>query len=128
MIVSCKVSFEAAHYLPDYVGKCVNLHGHRWIVIVGVSGRIGKDGMVLDFVKLKELLQKVVTDKYDHTLLNDIIQNPTAENLVIAIVDDLEYALQQEYENFGNSLKLEFVKVQETPNSMAEWNRLEDNE
>ena len=26
-------SFDAAHFLTDYHGKCENLHGHRWRVV-----------------------------------------------------------------------------------------------
>ena len=26
--------FNAAHFLTNYKGKCENLHGHRWQVIV----------------------------------------------------------------------------------------------
>ena len=36
------------------------------------------DGMVMDFIEVKEALNEVLPD---HTLLNDIIPNPTAENL-----------------------------------------------
>jgi len=25
-----EASFDSAHFLTDYYGKCENLHGHRW--------------------------------------------------------------------------------------------------
>ena len=31
-------SFDAAHFLKDYQGKCKNLHGHRWRVVVEIQG------------------------------------------------------------------------------------------
>ena len=30
-------SFDAAHFLKGYAGKCHNLHGHRWRVIVEIQ-------------------------------------------------------------------------------------------
>ena len=29
-----EASFDGAHFLTDYHGKCENLHGHRWRVVV----------------------------------------------------------------------------------------------
>ena len=31
-------SFDSAHFLASYEGKCRNLHGHRWTVEVEVGG------------------------------------------------------------------------------------------
>ena len=30
-------SFDSAHFLHGYDGKCSNLHGHRWRVVVDVA-------------------------------------------------------------------------------------------
>ncbi len=30
-------SFDSAHFLHGYEGKCSNLHGHRWRVVVDVA-------------------------------------------------------------------------------------------
>jgi len=54
-----KFSFDAAHLLPNYSGKCGRLHGHHWVVEVGVSGEIGENGMVVDLVVLKQALQPI---------------------------------------------------------------------
>ena len=29
-----EVTFDAAHYIPNYDGPCGRMHGHRWKVIV----------------------------------------------------------------------------------------------
>ncbi len=52
-------SFDAAHFLKGYEGKCSNIHGHRWKVIVEVKGEDLKQegpkrGMVVDFSDLKD--------------------------------------------------------------------------
>ena len=33
-----EVEFDASHRLLHYVGKCHNLHGHRWKVEVWIEG------------------------------------------------------------------------------------------
>ena len=70
--------FEAAHFLPGHKGKCANLHGHTWRVELTIRSESITDGMVIDFIEVKEALDEVLPD---HALLNDIIPNPTAENL-----------------------------------------------
>jgi 6-pyruvoyltetrahydropterin/6-carboxytetrahydropterin synthase len=83
--------FSSAHYLPDYEGKCANMHGHRWIVEVTFGPFLGKDplGMACDFHKLKDEIN-VVCDRLDHQTLNDFVERPTAENLVDYFFDELE--------------------------------------
>jgi 6-pyruvoyltetrahydropterin/6-carboxytetrahydropterin synthase len=81
--------FDAAHFLPGYRGKCANLHGHTYKVEVVIEGQVGEDGMVLDFYRLKELLKAALSD-LDHGCLNQIIPNPTAENIAILIRARLE--------------------------------------
>jgi len=114
-----RVSFDAAHYLPNYPGKCSNIHGHHWVVEVGVSGEVGEDGMVVDFSTLKGSLQPII-DNLDHHLVNSVIPNPTAENIAIYIRDWLtRWATGKE------AFELEFVRVWETEDSYAEvrWGR-----
>jgi len=72
-ILKAQHSFDSAHFLSDYTGKCANIHGHRWKVEVEVqsetlvqSGQLG--GMVIDFGDLKRDV-KVMVDFYDHALI-----------------------------------------------------------
>jgi len=116
ILVSKKISFDAAHLLPDYKGKCSRLHGHHWVVEVGVSGEIGEDGMVVDFVVLKQALQPII-DNFDHHYLNNIIPNPTAENIAAYILTWL--CTYQE----STLPTVEFVRVWETEDSMVEVKR-----
>lgn len=66
-------SFDAAHFLKGYQGKCKNLHGHRWRVVATVQGEAlqaagPETGMLLDFSTLKDAL-KALTEEFDHALL-----------------------------------------------------------
>jgi len=108
-------SFDAAHLLPNYEGKCSRLHGHTFTLEVEVSGRLiqsgPKQGMVMDFGDLKSAVQNYVIDKLDHTLLNDTIPNPTAENILLWIEAQLQCL------PFG---MLSRLRLYETPDSCAE--------
>ncbi|MCI1664882.1 MAG: 6-carboxytetrahydropterin synthase [Atopobiaceae bacterium] len=66
-------SFDSAHFLADYHGKCENLHGHRWRVVAYIEqDSLGESGterdMVLDFGEFKAALRGL-TARLDHTFL-----------------------------------------------------------
>ena len=68
-----EASFDGAHFLTDYYGKCENLHGHRWRVVAYIQQEeLGSDGtgrdMVLDFGEFKRIVREEV-GKLDHTFL-----------------------------------------------------------
>jgi 6-pyruvoyltetrahydropterin/6-carboxytetrahydropterin synthase len=81
--------FEAAHHLTDYHGKCERVHGHSYKLEITVEGPVQKNGMVIDFVILKNIVKKKVIEKLDHHDLNEILENPSSENLVQWIWDQL---------------------------------------
>lgn len=106
-----RVEIEAAHFLPNYVGKCSSLHGHRWTIEVGVTGEPDPvSGMVVDFGILSEFLEKEVVAKLDHHLINEVIPNPTAENLCEWILNQMEKI----------KFLITLVRVWETGDSYAE--------
>ena len=68
-----KASFDSAHFLNDYDGKCSNIHGHRWTVEIKVGAETLESdtqnrGMVVDFSNLKKDL-KEIADHFDHSLI-----------------------------------------------------------
>ena len=57
-------SFDAAHFLKNYDGKCKNIHGHRWRVVISTKSddlqeNMHLRGMVTDFKDLKSDLNEV---------------------------------------------------------------------
>src|SRR3989304_1215330 len=89
--------FEAAHCLPEYNGKCKNLHGHSYKLEVEVSGYVdekhNKDKyptMVVDFGKIKHIVSFKILDYYDHADLNKHFNFPTAEAMVQEMVVTLQ--------------------------------------
>ena len=109
--VSKRIRIDAAHFLPEYDGPCKNVHGHSWIIEVGVKGPVKKNGMVMDFKDLGKFLDRI-EKKFDHTLINDTIKNPTAENII-------KYIEKESFDYL--ELPLEFIRTWETPDSCAEW-------
>ena len=81
--VTCSFRFEAAHRLVWHQGKCRNLHGHSYRLDVSIEGPLDANGIVLDFDTLQEVVRLQVVDLWDHTYLNDILENPTAERLAL---------------------------------------------
>ena len=82
-IVKTEDSFDSAHFLARYNGKCRNIHGHRWRVVIEIAGENLDDGMVVDFTDIKAAL-KALTDNLDHSLVmeKDTLKPQTYECLV----------------------------------------------
>ena len=86
MKVKATFDFEAAHRLPHHPGKCRDLHGHSYRLVVTVDRPVAVDsGIAIDFSDLKKVVRHEVVDRLDHTYVNDRIDNPTAEVMVVWI-------------------------------------------
>ena len=92
--VSVREHFDAAHYLRGYEGKCENLHGHRFEVVVTLRAtELDEIGLAYDFVALKRHLREILA-RFDHTCLNDVPPfdhiNPSSENIAATIYEKLQ--------------------------------------
>lgn len=112
MLVSKEFTFDAAHFLTKYHGKCENLHGHTYKLRVTVEGEVQEDGMVIDFLILKKIVKEKILDKFDHHSLNDFFENPSAEIVAKFIWDELVSEL---------SVKLFEVILWETESSFVTY-------
>lgn len=100
MKVCVETSFAAAHFLPGH-SKCGHIHGHTYKVRATIDGKIGDNGMVVDFGKVKHALRL-----WDHDSLNfneardqkieyyiprkqKVLLFPTVENLALFFVEEL---------------------------------------
>lgn len=82
--------FAAAHRLPRYDGPCFRMHGHNYQMVVAVEGRIDPaTGMVADFGRIQAVVQEHVLARADHRTLNDVLDNPTAENIARWVFETL---------------------------------------
>lgn len=130
-IVKTEDSFDSAHFLARYNGKCRNIHGHRWRVVIEITGENLDDGMVVDFTDIKAAL-KALTDNLDHSLVmeKDTLKSQTYECLVdegfrIMIMDFRPTAENfakyffDEIKNKGFNIRA--AEVYETPNNCARY-------
>ena len=124
-----KFSFDAAHFLPNYKGKCKNIHGHCWELHIGFKGPVNPEtGMVIDFVEIKQIINQLIINQLDHQFLNQLLTKwefpcycPTAENMVAWIIK----VLKKEIPPFI-MLLLNSVRLYETSTSYVEWRRGEN--
>lgn len=94
MRIKRRFGFEAAHVLPAHPGKCRNLHGHSYELVVSVDRVVDRSsGMGIDFSEIKDVVRREVVDRLDHRYVNDLIENPTAERMAEWIWSRLEPAL-----------------------------------
>lgn len=110
MLITKEFTFDAAHKLTKYHGKCEKLHGHTYKLQITLEGDIKENGLIIDFVDLKNLVNEKVIDKLDHSYINDLLDNPTAENIAVWIWDQLKDI---------EEAKLYEVKLWESPNSFV---------
>ncbi len=85
--------------LPHHPGKCARLHGHSYRLDVALEGPLQATGpaagMVEDFEVVSRVVKAAVIDELDHRSLNELMDNPTAENLVVWIWRRLAEELPQ---------------------------------
>lgn len=146
MQITRRLEFDAGHRIPDHQSQCRHLHGHRYAIEITLSGDIiqasgqADHGMVMDFSEVKSLAKHHLVDAWDHaffayrgdraivdflaslpghkTVLLDSI--PTAENLAAIAFATLDGVYRDSY---GTSLRLERVRLFETPNCWADAQR-----
>lgn len=129
--ITRRETFAAAHRLYKdglsddenlkLFGKCSNpnWHGHNYTLEVVVAGEVNPaTGFVMDLKELKEIIKAHVISKVDHKNLNidtDFMKglNPTSENIVIAIWNQLKDKIP--------AGKLYAVKLYETENNYFEY-------
>lgn len=104
MKISKTFTFDAAHHLPNYNGKCARIHGHEFQFEVVLSGDPNpRTGMIIDFEIFKQIVQSNILDKLDHTDLNNILEIPTAEKIAKYIFVNLK--------DVFNSVPIKLVEV-----------------
>lgn len=138
--VTREFSFEMAHVLKGYDGPCRNVHGHSYRLFVTITGKPVNDntsprnGMVLDFTDLKEIVVHTIIERFDHSVVissdfaaekkkmmadafgNAVIVDyqPTCENLVTDFAGRIKSELPA-------GINLHSLRLCETAKSYAEW-------
>jgi 6-pyruvoyltetrahydropterin/6-carboxytetrahydropterin synthase len=143
MLITRRLEFDAGHRIPHHGSQCRHLHGHRYALEVTLRGDIietegvPEQGMVKDYGAVRDLMFEHVVSRWDHaflvhsgdrvvrefldslpghkTVVLDVV--PTAENLAQVAFDTLDRAFRGVE---GQSLRLERVRLYETPNNWAD--------
>lgn len=146
MQITRRLEFDAGHRIPNHTSQCRNMHGHRYIIEITLSGEIiptegqSEQGMVMDFSDVKRIANDMLVNAWDHaflayrgdktvcdfllslpehkTVILDVV--PTAENLAQIAFNILDPAYRDTY---GNLLRLDRVRIYETPNNWADCAR-----
>ena len=132
--ISVEVSFDSAHRLFDYIGKCNSGHGHSYYAIVGFSSaKLIGAGFVIDFGIVKEFLKGWINSSWDHAMLltdkdplKDITElghtyimpeglEPTAENMCKVLFDVMKNAFADD------RVRVDFVSIKETATTIATY-------
>lgn len=143
MLITRRLEFDAGHRIPHHTSQCRHLHGHRYAIEITLSGEIirsegaADEGMVMDFSAVKAIAKSVLVDRWDHAFLvhrddRAVVEFlaslpghktvvlpviPTAENLAAEAFRMLDAAYRDTY---GNQLRLQRVRLYETPNNWAD--------
>ena len=138
--VTKEFSFEMAHALWNYDGPCRNVHGHSYRLFVTLSGipvndsGNPKNGMVIDFTDLKNIVRKEIINIFDHAVTvsgnydkekteafksmfgNTVVVDyqPTCENMVADFAARIKNHLPE-------NVRLHSLRLYETATSFAEW-------
>jgi 6-pyruvoyltetrahydropterin/6-carboxytetrahydropterin synthase len=144
--VTKEFRFEMAHVLWNYDGPCRNVHGHSYRLFVTITGtpvddrNNPKNGMVIDFTDLKNVVKNEILDVFDHAAVisgfidkekirlftgmlgNTVVVDyqPTCENLVADFAERIGPRLPE-------GVKLHNLKLYETATSFTEWYASENN-
>ena len=109
MLLRKEFTFDAAHNLVRYHGKCEALHGHTYRIAVVLDGTPNEEGMIMDFTDLSDIVKERVVSRLDHSYVNDVIEQPTSENIADWIWDRIEMHVRRP------NCVLSSVEVWETP-------------
>ncbi|PZE20940.1 6-carboxytetrahydropterin synthase QueD [Paenibacillus xerothermodurans] len=119
VLVSKEFTFDSAHHLHCYEGKCKSLHGHTYKLQVIMRGKVDERGITIDFADIKRIAKERVIDPLDHRYLNEVLplMNTTAENMVVWMYEQLNTAVREE--GLYPQVRVEEVRLWETPTSYA---------
>ncbi len=100
-ILTVEDNFSSAHQLRGYKGKCENLHGHNWKIVLSVKGTtLNNIGLLIDFHDIKKILKDILND-LDHRNLNETSPfdtiNPSSENLAKFITEEVTTKLDKNF-------------------------------
>jgi 6-pyruvoyltetrahydropterin/6-carboxytetrahydropterin synthase len=132
MRIAKEFNWEMGHRLPEHFGKCKNIHGHSYKMLVEIEGDILENGMVMDYYHLRDVIDPII-ERMDHAFLvykedTNVIEflermnskrvvvdfQSTVENITRYFLDEIKKA------KLPSNIRKVKVRVCETPDDYAE--------
>lgn len=66
------------------------MHGHSYRCELTFGGQLNENGIIVDFDDLAVFVNATLLPRFDHTYLNEVIDNPTAEHIAAAIFEEVD--------------------------------------
>ena len=143
MLITRRLEFDAGHRIPHHASQCRHLHGHRYAIEITLSGDIirtegaSEQGMVMDFSDVKRIAKDVLVDRWDHAFLvyrgdaavvDFLAALPDHKTVVLPVVPTAENLADEAFrildaayvDTYANQLRLQRVRLYETPNNWAD--------
>lgn len=119
--LNTEFTFDSAHYIEDYDGKCGRMHGHTYRVRIAAKSHklnpskyLDSPDMVCDFKELKWAARDRDKGGLDHSVLNEQLPMlTTAERIA-------EYIHKETTKRIPDGIELK-VTIWETDNSWVEY-------
>lgn len=148
LTITKRIEWDMAHRLVHgYTSKCAHLHGHRYVAEVTFSApQLDDYSMVLDFSEITKVCKGWIDEHIDHATLvchddaalldfltsekqkhYTVDFNTTVEQITPWLAHCLEVAVAKSRKASGQSqVKIESLRVFETPTGSALWTRLNE--
>ncbi len=138
------IQWDMGHRIENHRSICKGLHGHRYKAEICISGDLivnpgaSDEGMVMDFADLKQIALSEILDKMDHgfmvhdkdiEMMNFFKEHKGHKPVIVPFVPTAENVSKYIYEILSSKildlnnqgLKLNYVKLWETPTSYAKY-------
>lgn len=138
--IAKEFQFDACHMLDGHNGKCHNLHGHTYRLLVEISNELITSGssadMVMDYADIKSIVKQQIIDQLDHAYLYN--QNNTNERQIAELLQQMQRKVfafpcrttaegmsKFIFDRLSHFLPVSMIKLWETPTSYCEYQRSE---
>lgn len=132
MKIAKEFNWEMGHRLPEHFGKCKNIHGHSYKMLVEIEGELNDKGMVMDYYDLRDVIDPLV-EELDHsfmvnkkdTLVVEFLEKMKSKRTIVEFDSTVEnittYFLNKfKTAELPSNVKKVKVRVCETPDDYAE--------
>ncbi|HCD36481.1 MAG TPA: 6-carboxytetrahydropterin synthase [Chlorobium sp.] len=140
MQISRKIEIDYGHTLPNHYSFCNQLHGHRGVIVATVEGPVvaetgdSREGMVMDFKFLKDIMVERIHNKLDHGFAvwkddHEDLEFILKRNTRVLVTDEpptaeflAKWAFGQIKNHLPEAVTLTNLRWYETPNNWADYN------